>query len=260
MRKVLLTLLIAALAVVVAVAAGAVYAQRDNAHRVTRAQELVSTLEQLEIGESDYAITDAIASKFGNAPPPKDFRGRYNKENCAAPDRDDRCTYIISMNDSFLQAVLLKYQFLPRIGIREWFGDALISFSGGTVSQYSFLVWYKASNGNWRGFGAGESQWLPRYEPVQAHISDSYSVRRTEMNVESGERGFGLISALTPTAIQDERQRALHIDFSCLARGGGCAEVCDVMPEAWRDFYEKLGRSDVERLGSSYLLCRKQTK
>lgn len=260
MRKALLTLLIFALAIVVALAAGAVYIHRDNAHRVRRAQELVNTLERLEIGKSGYAVTDEIAAKFGNASPPKEFRGRYNKENCAAPDHYDRCTYIISIDDSPLQAALLKYQILPRLGIREWFGNALISSSSGRVSQYSFWVWYKASNGNWRGFGAGQSEALPRYEPVQAQISDSYSVRRIDMRGESGETGFGLQAALTPAATADERQRALHIDFGCLGRSGGCGEICEVMPDAWRDFYEKRGHFDVERLGSSYLFCGKPPK
>jgi len=54
-----------------AIAAGAVYAQRDNAHRVRRAQELVNTLKRLEIGKSDYAVTDPIVARFGNAPPPR---------------------------------------------------------------------------------------------------------------------------------------------------------------------------------------------
>jgi len=31
--------------------------------------------------------------------------------------------------------------------------------------------------------------------------------------------------------------------------------MCEVMPEAWRDFYQKLGRFDVDKLGSTYLFC-----
>jgi hypothetical protein len=256
MRKAFLGLLIVVLAIGLAMAAGAAYAQRDNAYRVKRAQEIVYDLQRLEIGKSDYAVAAALATKFGNAPPPEGWT-HYNKENCAAPDRYEDCTYLISMNDSPMEMVWLKHQFLPRLDVREWWGYAQISCASGKVTQYSFWVWYKQSNGHWRGVGAGDSPALPRYEPVQAHISDSYSVRRIDMG---GESGFGLTSALTPVATSEERQRASHIDFSCLAQGRGCGEICDVMPEAWRDFYEKLGHFDVERLGPAYLFCSKPPK
>jgi hypothetical protein len=75
------------------------------------------------------------------------------------------------------------------------------------------------------------------------------------------ENAFRLETALTPTAIAEERKRALHIDFSCLSQGRGCGEVCEVMPEAWKDFYEKLlGHFDAERLGPDYLLCTEPPK
>jgi hypothetical protein len=258
MRKTLLTLLIIAVAVALSIAASESYVQKDNARQVKRAQELVSALERLEIGKSDHEVADAIAAKFGNAPPAREFRGHYNKENCAAPDRYDSCTYIIPINGSTLQGVLLKHHILPHLGVRGWFGTALVSFSGGTVSQYYFRVWYEASDGNWRAFAATVGWSLPRdFEFPQVHVSDSYSVRRIDMGMgmEGGVRGLGLQSALTPAANADERTHALHINFGCLALRGGCGETCEVMPEAWRDYYEKLGHSEVEKLGLSCLLC-----
>ena len=237
--------------------ATATYVRHDNESRVGRAKALVRNLQQLQIGKSDSTMAAAIAAEFGNAPPPPNFGGRYPKENCAARDHLEDCTYFISMNDSPVETALLKHPSLPRFGVRDWFGHAQISLASGTVVRYSFWVWYKASNGRWRGFGAGESQALPRYEPVQAYISDSYCVRRIDMR---GESGFGLESALTPAATPDERQRASHIDFGCLAQNRGCAEICEVMPEVWRDFYEKLGHLDVERLGSTHLFCCKPPK
>jgi hypothetical protein len=258
MRKALVSLLIIALVVGLATFAAMVYARHDNADRVKRAQEIVHELQRLEIGKSDHAVADVIATKFGNAPPPD---GRdYYKENCAAPNHIESCTYFISMNDSPVETVLLKHQSLPRLGVREWFGHAQITFASGTVAQYSFWVWYKASNGRWRGFGTSERQSLPRFEPAQAQISDSYSVRRINMNHESRENGVGLESVLTPAATTIERQRASHIDFACLAGGHGFGEVCEVMPEAWRDFYEMRGRFDMEKLGLAYLLCSESPK
>lgn len=260
MRKTLLTLLIVAVVVALGIAVSESYVQRDNARQVKRAQELVSALERLEIGKSDHRVTDAIAAKFGNAPPPREFRGRYNRENCAAPDRYDSCSYIISVNGSPLQGVLRKYHILSHLGVQGWFGTALVEFSAGTVSRYYFRVWYEASDGNWRAFAATVGRSLPRdFEFPHVHVSDSYSVTRIDMGMgmEGGERGLGLQSALTPAANAHERQRALHIDFGCLAQRGGCGETCELMPEAWRDYYEELGHSEVEKLGLSYLLCPK---
>jgi hypothetical protein len=52
-----------------------------------------------------------------------------------------------------------------------------------SVNQHSFLLWYEMSNGQWRGFGTRESEDLPKYKPVQAQISDAYSVDRNEVDI-----------------------------------------------------------------------------
>jgi hypothetical protein len=260
MRKALLALLTFTLAIGLAVVLGGVYLRRDNAYRVKRTQEVVDEIERLEIGKSDHTVADAIAAKFGIAPPPYWLKNRYNRENCAAPDHLERCTYILLMNNSPVELLLQKHQSMPRLGIPEWWGNAQISIVSGTVDRYSFWVWYRASNGRWRGFGADVSPALPRFEPAQARISDSYSLRRNQMKLGKYESAFGLETALTPTASAEERERALHIDFSCLSQGRGCGEVCEVMPEAWKDFYEKLGHFDAERLGLDYLLCTEPPK
>jgi len=258
MRKALLAFLTFALAIGLAVVLGGVYLRRDNAYRVQRAQEVVGEIERLEIGKSDHTVADAIAAKFGVAPPPYWLRNRYNRENCAAPDHLEHCTYILLMNNSPVEKLLQKHESMQRLGIPEWWGNAQIGIVSGTVVRYSFWVWYRASNGRWHGIGADVSPDLPRFEPAQARISDSYSVRRNEMKLVKG--AFGLEAALTPTASAEERKRALHIDFSCLSQSRGCGEVCEVMPEARKDFYEKLGRFDAELLGPDYLLCTEPSK
>ena len=255
MRKCFLSLLVVALVIGLATVLGAVSLKRDNIYRVLRAQEIVEGLQRLEIGKSSATAAESIVAKIGNAPPPKDFGGRYNKENCAASDRLERCSYIILMNDSPVEDLFLKHPFLPRLGLPDWWGVALIDISSGAVEGYSFSIWYRESNGHLGGAGAGTAQELPRFEPAQAYMSDSYSVRRIEFRTGEGPSGFGLISALTPAASADERQRAFRIDFSCLAQTRGCGQICEMMPDAWKDFYEKFGHFDVERLGSAYLFC-----
>jgi hypothetical protein len=264
MRKALLALLTFILAIGSAAVLSGVYLRRDNAHRVKRAQEVVDEIERLEIAQSDHIVADAIAAKFGIAPPPYWLKNRYNREDCAASDHLEHCTYILLMNNSPVESLLQKHQSMPRFGISEWWGNAQISIVSGMVRRYSFWVWYRASNGRWRGFGADVSPALPRFEQAQRRISDSYSVRRIEMKFGKYqgkyESGLGLETSLTPTASAEERKRALHIDFSCLSRGRGCGEVCEVMPEAWKDFYQKLGHFDAESLAPDCLLSTESPK
>jgi hypothetical protein len=255
MRNLLLILSILLVTIGLVVVAGVAYVRHDNVYRVQRADSLVRNVRQLAIGKSDYTVAEAIATKFGNAPPPY-WTSDYPKENCAARDHLESCAFIIAMNDSPIESLWLKHPFLPHLGIRDWRGSAVISVTNGTVNHYRFSVWYKSSNGQWRGFGTGESEDLPKYERVQARISDSYSVERNG----TSETGFGLQSTLTPAATEPERWRASHFAFACLAQRQGCGEICEVMPDAWRDFYEKRGRFDVETSGSAYLFCSEPPK
>ena len=255
MRNPLLTLSILVVAIGLVVVTAAVYVRNDNAYRVRRADSLVRNLRQLAIGKSDYKVAEAIASKFGNAPPPY-WTSAYPKENCAARDHLKSCAFIIAMNDSPIERLRLKYPFLLHLGIRDWWGSAVIAVTNGAVNQYSFSVWYESSNGQWRGFGTRESEDLPKYQQVQARISDSYSIERSGKS----ETGFGLQSSLTPAATETEQWRASHFVFACLAQRQGCGETCEVMPEAWRDFYEKRGRFDVETSGSAFLFCSEPPK
>jgi len=247
MRKARLTLLTSTLTIGLAIGLGATLLRQDNIHRVKRAQGIVNELQRLEIGKSGSGVADSIAMKFGNAPPPEWLGGRYNKENCAALDHIRNCAYIMLINDSPIETLFLKHSNLPRLGIREWWGNAQIALSGETVESYSVWVWYKSSNGTWRGFGSEMRDALPKFEPHLANISAAYSVRRIDTRrSEMGPDAFGLATALTPASNIDERHHASDIDFSCLARNKGCGEISEIMPEAWKDFHERLGSLDIE--------------
>jgi len=259
-RKPLLLVAIVVIIAGILCVAAATYVRHDNESRVGRAKSLVHNLQQLQVGESNSKLAAAIAAEFGNAPPPANFGGRYPKENCAAAAPLESCAYILAMNDSPMQRLLLKHPSLPHFWVRDWWGYAEISIANGTVIHHSFWVWYRSSNDQWRGFAGSEGKALPKYERVQARISDSYSVEREDTSMSPDERGFGLQSSLTPAATAAERQRASHFDFACLAQSQGCGEICEVMPDAWRDFYDKRGHLDVETFGSAYLFCSKLPK
>jgi hypothetical protein len=258
MRKASLILSFLLITIVLVGIAGAAYAQHDNTVRVERAQALVRDLQQIAIGKSDYQVAEAIAKKYGNAPPPYWTRV-YPKEDCAA-GHFEGCGYTIEMNDSPLYRWVLKDPSLRYLGVREWWGNALIQVSNGIVKQYAFWVWYRASNGQWRGFGEQESNALPKYEPFQDRISDSYSVLLEPLDITQYESGFGLRSSLTPAASAAERQRALHLDLACLDKKESCGDLHQVMPDAWQDFCARWGHLDVERHGHSYPVCREPTR
>lgn len=99
MRKALLTLSILGVAIGLVVVAGAGYLRRDNASRVQRADGLVRNLGTLIVGKSDYKAAEAIATNFGSAPAPY-WTSSYPKDNCAARNHLDSCSFIIAMNDS----------------------------------------------------------------------------------------------------------------------------------------------------------------
>jgi hypothetical protein len=93
---------------------------------------------------------------------------------------------------------------------------------------------------------------------VQARISDAYSVQRNDILTDDKPRdvGFELEASLTPMASAAERKRAWNLNFACLVQNQGCGEICDVMPDAWRDFYSGRGHFDVEKYGPAYLFCK----
>jgi len=115
MRKPLLVVAVVVLTVALLLLTGAALIRRDNAASVARAEALVHDLQTLQIGKSDSRAAAAIAVKFGNAPPPPEFRGTYNKENCAATKPLENCAYILAMNNNPLLAVdrnaIIRLQF-----------------------------------------------------------------------------------------------------------------------------------------------------
>jgi hypothetical protein len=63
------------------------------------------------------------------------------------------------------------------------------------------------------------------------------------------------MASVLPHATTDERQRAWHFKLECLTQPAGCKEICDVQPEAWKDFYLRRGRFDAAKFGDRYVFC-----
>ncbi len=210
---------------------------------------------EVRVGASDYKAAQSIAMKFGTVPYENDYDG---VRDCTG-GYFDRCAYMIPTNFSRIRRLVLKHPSLSRLVSSDWSGSAFVYIENGTVQEYSFGIIYKASNAQWRGFGAEEGKTLPESRAVQARISGSYSIERND--VRMGERasdlGFALDSSLVPVATAAERKRAWHFEFSCLSQRHGCGEICDVMPNTWRDFYSSRGHFDVDKYGSAYLFCNK---
>jgi len=233
-------------------AVGAAYLWHHDADAVTRAQVLAADLQKLTVGTSDYKAAKEIATKFGTA----QYDNHWGTRDCA-DGYFERCAYMMPLNRGPMLRFLLQHPFLGRLGLREWSGTARIYIEHGTVADYSLGVVYRASNGQLRGFAAEEGSALPERRAVQALISDSYSVQRNDIRAGGRPKdlGFGLEASLTPAASLTERRRAWNLSFTCLAQKQGCGDICEVMPDAWRDFYTKRGHFDVEKYGSAYLFC-----
>ena len=212
---------------------------------------LSASIQELRVGTSDYKAAQSIAKRFGTLPYQDDYGGTRD----CAKGYFERCAYRIGSNLGSIH----NRPSLRRMGFRDWEATGFIYIESGTVQDYSFSVIYETSDGKWRGFGAEEAKRLPEDRAVQARISESYSVERNDIRL--GERtidlGFDLEASLTPASTPDERQQAWHFKLKCLSDQHGCGEICEVMPDAWRDFYNQRGRLDVEKYGSAYLFCTK---
>jgi hypothetical protein len=256
MNKVLrITILIGVSATFLFCMTGAAYIRYQNVRAVARAQRLARSIQELRVGNSDYRAARAIASDFGTVP----YENCYGTRDCS-DGYFERCAYMIDANDKWLRRLLWKYPTLPRLRFEDWDGTALIYIKDGVVEEYSFSIAYRSKKGQWRGFGAEEGEAIPAYRAVQAVIAGAYSVERNDIRMGTYARdlGFELESSLTPAATPDERTRAWHFEFGCLAQRDGCGEICEVMPDAWRDFYNVRGHFDVEKYGAAYLFCAKQ--
>ena len=250
-----MTMLIGIVATLLALMAGAAYLRHQNVRAVSRAQRLALSIEKLRVGISDYRAAQTIAADFGTVP----YETCFGARDC----RDgyfESCAYMIPANDAGSHHWVSTHPFLRRLGMRDWGGTALIFIENGLVSEHSFRITYRSRNGAWRGFGAVEDKSIPTNRAVQAVVSDAYSIQRNDVIVglEPRDLGFALESSLTPASTPDERRRAWHFESGCLAERVGCGEICEVMPDAWHDFYKVRGHFDVEKYGTAYLFCTKQ--
>jgi hypothetical protein len=234
-------------ALLVVSAAGWGYLRYQNQLSVSRAERLSASIQKLKVGSSDYHAAQAIAAEFGTVPP----RNPDAMLDCG-DGYSEHCMYYISVNKGWFP-LLVKHPMLAHFGLRNWSGWADIEILRGVVVEYSLSIEYMSKKGAWRGFGAEELGEVPTDRAVQAVISTTYSIERNDL---MGYRsGFELDSSVTPAAKSDERKRAWHFEFRCLAERDGCGEICEVMPDAWQDFFRVRGHFDVEKYGEAYRFC-----
>jgi hypothetical protein len=210
-----------------------------------RVQALLTDLRALNVGKSNFKEAQQVALKYDTVP----YENHYGVRDCA-DGYFERCAYMIAVANNGTSA--------HRKVNDPWHATVLIFINKGIVEEYSFSAVYQTAVGKWRGFGAEMGMILPESRAVQAKISSSYSVQRNDIVIGNPrDTGFELQSSLTPNATPAERERAWKFNLSCLAEGKNCGEICEVMPDAWHDFYEKRGKFDVEKYGSAYLFCDK---
>ena len=231
MRKAILIVTKVVFAAGILFATCRVMIRRDNTSRVRRAESVIRDLQELQVGVSGAAAAADIASKYGNAPPPRSTGNVYQKENCAAKDHLDECTYVIALNNNPILRKWLENPKLRVFRIEDWWGYVTISIKDNKISNYSYWLWFLSVDGTWRGISGGQSPRLPISEMMP--ISKSY-------NVDYDQRNRIFKTELTPTANESERRRASHLDLSCIAQGRSCRDACQLFPDASRDLIQKI--------------------
>jgi hypothetical protein len=234
--------------------AGLWYLRRESSQQVRKLVDLSHEVQSLRVGTSSYQQAKAIADRYGTAK----FDNDWGTRDCA-DGYFERCAYQIPINSPLMNRWGERLPLAARLGIRTWIGYAHIFIEEGKVAECSFSVIFKSTDAQWRGVGAEEYKSLPE-RAVAALVSNSYLVSRNDimMPYERNGLGFSLDSSLTPQSSELERRRAWNLEFHCL-ESKGCDEICDVVPEAWEDFYIHRGKMDVQKYGDKYLFCKHGT-
>src|SRR6267378_2623731 len=240
-------------AVAVLVAGGVMYLRQLSLRELGRIERLANDVKSLRVGLSTYLDAKAIAERYGTAK----YENHWGTRDCAK-GYYERCAYQISLKAPSMGTILRRFHLARRIGLGAWSGTAFITIENGRVEEYYFSFLFETPDRQWRGFGTEEYKSLEE-RAVAAHVSDSYVVSRNDimMSESTNGQGFSLDSTLTPQATESERKHAWHYNFSCLARTSGCDEICDALPDAWRDFYVNRGQFDVQKFGNRYAFCTK---
>lgn len=225
---------------------------RQQSSAQSRAVSLVNELRSLRIGESPYQEARQIANKYGTVRTESDW-GLYD----CSDGYFERCQYRIAVQRPWVSRMLFRFPFSKWPGLRYWNGTAGILITGGKVSEYSFSAVFRTPDGYWRGFGAEETS-LFGERAVEAKVSDSYRIERNDVVMAASDypnKGYQLMASVLARATTIERERAWHFNLQCLTQSAGCREICDVQPDAWKDFYLGRGRSDVAKYGERYSFC-----
>jgi hypothetical protein len=217
-----------------------------------RAVSLVSELHSLRVEESPYQEAKQIADKYGTLKADSDWGLRDCTDGYF-----QGCRYEIVVQRPWVSRVLFRFPFSKWPGLRYWNGSADILIKDGKVSGYSFSAEFRTSDGQWRGVGAEETTLLGG-RAVEARVSDSYRVARNDLIMTASDypnKGYQLMASVLGQATTTERQRAWHFNLGCLTQPTGCREICDVQPDAWKDFYVGRGRFDAAKYGDRYAFC-----
>ncbi len=218
----------------------------------SRAVSLVNELRSLRIEVSPYREAKQIADKYGTVKADSD----WGLLDCT-DGYFQRCRYEIVVQRPWVSRMLFRFPFSKLPGLRYWNGTADILINDGKVSEYSFSAVFRTSDGQWRGFGAEETS-LFGERAVESKVSDSYRIERNDLIMTASDypnKGYQLLASVLGQATTIERQRAWHFKLGCLTQPEGCREICDVQPDAWKDFYLGRGRLDAAKYGERYAFC-----
>lgn len=231
---------------------GAWSLRRQLSSAQSRAVSLINELQSLRIEESPYQQAKQIAERYGTVRADSDW-GLFD----CTDGYFQGCRYQIVVQRPWVSRMLFRFPFSKFPGLRYWNGTADIFIKDGKVSGYSFSAVFRTTEGQWRGVAAEETTLLDG-RAVEAKVSDSYRIARNDVIMTASDypnKGYQLTASVLAQATPIERQRAWHFNLACLTQSGGCKEICDVQPDAWKDFYLGRGRFDAAKYGDPYAFC-----
>jgi hypothetical protein len=183
-------------------------------HRRERLEVLVQSIKTLQVGVTTDEEVRALSERYG---------GRFAPEGTFTEPRTS--TYSLGFSSPYLQGADGLHT-LP--GRRLWIADVELVIRDRRLVRTNIRFMVMRSDGYVLMSGVDVAQRGPSYPAEWA----SYEVFEPHV---TGNLNEGLKVLLSPEATTAERDKAFHINFSCLTALRECRHPCDVLPEAWHD-------------------------
>jgi hypothetical protein len=191
-----------------------------------RAEELLSAVKSLRLGESTLENTAAFRARFGlNLVPP---------DHLVFPSGSEQ-RYSVLFVSQPLNAFQVEHSRLWNWGWGPRGTSVEVRYREGKLFEvrYTISTLVLADTGEMTGIGAG----FYLQEEVRHGGHPDYSIGIDRKPVAILTRR--MLVKVTPRANDKERKEALDFDFVCMSSLRGCMGACEIMPAAWKELVRR---------------------